>query len=89
VVEGYQMTDQGLRKLGGGEVASESGKAPGMVAPLAVAAATANPLGLIVVCAMKAHGEMAGSSTVEGRAKPTADEIAAQIKITAEEQGWI
>jgi hypothetical protein len=89
VVEGYLMTDQGLRKLGGGEVASESGKTPGMVAPLAVAAATANPLGLIVVGAMKAHGEMTGSSTVEGRAKPTADEIAAQLKIAAQEQGWI
>jgi len=79
VVEGYQMTAQGLRKLGGGEVASESGKTPGMVAPLAVAAATANPIGLLVVGGMKAYGEATGSSTIEGRAKPTADAIAAQI----------
>ena len=89
VVEGYVMTAQGLRKLGGGEVASESGKTPGMVAPLALAAATANPLGLIVVGGMKLHGEATGSSTVEGRAKATADEIAAQMKAAAERQGWI
>jgi hypothetical protein len=89
VVEGYVMTAQGLRRLGGGEVASESGKTPGMVAPLAVAAATANPIGLIVVGGMKLHGEMTGSSTIEGRAKSTADEIAAQLKVGAEKQGWI
>ena len=89
VVEGYLMTAEGLRKLAGGEVASESGKTPGMAAPLAVAAATSNPIGLIVVGAMKARGEMTGSSTVEGRAQSTADEIAAQLKTAAEEQGWI
>ena len=89
VVEGYLMTAEGLRKLAGGEVAAESGKTPGMAAPLAVTAATSNPIGLIVVGAMKAHGEMTGSSTVEGRAKSTADEIAAQLKTAAEEQGWI
>jgi hypothetical protein len=89
VVEGYQMTAQGLRKLGGGEVASGGSKTPGMVVPLAVAAATANPIGLIVVGGMKAYGEVSGSSKVEGRAKATADEIAAQLKVAAEKQGWI
>lgn len=89
VVEGYLMTSEGLRKLGGGEVASEGSKMPGMVAPLAVAAATANPIGLLVVGGMKLHGEMTGSSTIEGRAKSTADEIAAQLKVAAEKQGWI
>jgi hypothetical protein len=89
VVEGYQMTAQGLRKLGGGEVGSEGGKTPGMVVPLAVAAATANPLGLLVVGGMKLYGEASGSATIEGRAKPTADEIAAQLKVAAEKQGWI
>ena len=60
-----------------------------MVAPLAVAAATANPLGLLVVGGMKLYGETTGASTIEGRAKPTADEIAAQLKVAAEKQGWI
>jgi hypothetical protein len=60
-----------------------------MVAPLAVAAATANPLGLIVVGVMKLRGEATGSATIEGRAKSSADEIAAQLKVAAEKQGWI
>jgi hypothetical protein len=89
VVEGYQMTAQGLRKLGGGEVAAGGNKMPGMVVPLAVTAATANPLGLLVVGGMKAYGEMSGSAKVEGRAKSTADEIAAQLKVAAQKQGWI
>jgi Domain of unknown function (DUF4410) len=89
VVEGYLMTAEGLRKLGGGEVTSEGSKTPGMVAPLAVAAATANPIGLLVVGGMKLHGQMTGSSTIEGRAKSSADEIAAQLKVAAEKQGWI
>jgi hypothetical protein len=89
VVEGYQMTAQGLRKLGGGELNAGGNKTPGMLAPLAVAAATANPIGLIVVGGMKAYGEASGSSTIEGRAKATADEIAAQLKMAAQKQGWI
>jgi Domain of unknown function (DUF4410) len=89
VVEGYQMTAQGLRKLGGGDVNSGGSKTPGMVVPLAVMAATANPLGLLVVGGMKAYGEVSGSSEIEGRAKATAEEIAAQLKVAAEKQGWI
>jgi Domain of unknown function (DUF4410) len=89
VVEGFRMTDQGLVKLGGGKVDSGGNKTPGVAVPLAVMAATANPLGLIVVGGMKAYGEVSGSSTIEGRAKATADEIAAQIKVQAEKQGWI
>jgi uncharacterized protein DUF4410 len=89
VVEGYQMTPQGLRKLGGGHVNSGGNKTPGLIVPLAVTAATANPLGLIVVGGMKAYGEVSGSSGIEGRAKATADEIAAQLKTAAEKQGWI
>jgi len=89
VVEGYEMTAQGLRKLGGGEVTSGGNKTPGMVVPLAVAAATANPIGLIVVGGLKLTQEATGSATIEGRAKATADEIAAQLKTAAEKQGWI
>jgi uncharacterized protein DUF4410 len=89
VVEGYQMTAQGLRKLGGGELNSGGNKTPGMVAPLVVAAATANPIGLVVVGGIKAYGEVSGSSTIEGRAKATADQIAAQLKVAAQKQGWI
>ncbi|HSA79795.1 MAG TPA: DUF4410 domain-containing protein [Geminicoccaceae bacterium] len=88
-VEGYQMTPQRLRPLGRGEIQSGGGDMPGMVAPLAVVAATANPIGLVVGGVVKATGEATGSETIEGAAKRTAKETAAEIQKAAEEQGWI
>jgi hypothetical protein len=88
-VEGYQMTAQGLRLLGSGEIRSGGSDMPGMVVPLAVVAATANPIGLVVGGAVKLYGEGTGSDTIEGAAKRTADEVAAQLKTAAQEQGWI
>jgi hypothetical protein len=88
-VEGYQMTAQGLRPLGRGEIRSEGGELPGMILPAAVLAATASPIGLIVGGAAKATGEVTGSETIEGAADRTAKEIAAQLRTAAEEQGWI
>jgi len=88
-VEAYQMTAEGLRPLGRGEIRSGGGELPGMVVPLAVVAATANPIGLVVGGAVKATGEATGSDTIEGAARRTADEIAAQLRTAAEEQGWI
>jgi hypothetical protein len=88
-VEAYQMTAEGLRPLGRGEIRSGGGELPGMVVPLAVVAATANPIGLVVGGAAKASGEATGSETIQGAAKRTADEIAAQLRTAAEEQGWI
>ena len=66
-VEGFQMTNQGLRKLGSGTVDSGGNKTPGMAAPAALAIASGNPLGLIISGGMKVYGEESGSSTIEGR----------------------
>jgi Domain of unknown function (DUF4410) len=88
-VEGYQMTAQGLRPLGRGQIRSGGGDMPGMVLPVAVVAATANPIGLIVGGAIKATGEATGSATIEGTAKRTADAIAGQLREAAQKQGWI
>jgi hypothetical protein len=88
-VEGYQMTAQGLRPLGRGEIRSGGNELPGMVLPLAVVAATANPIGLIVGGAIKATGEATGSDTIEGAAKRTAAAIAGQLREAAQRQGWI
>ena len=88
-VEAYQMTAEGLRPLGRGEIRSEGGELPGLVVPLAVVAATASPIGLIVGGTAKATGEVTGSETIEGAAERTAKEIAAQLRTAAEEQGWI
>ncbi len=88
-VEGYQMTPQGLRKLGSGKLESGGSKGPGAAVPLGVAIATGNPLGLIVSSAMKVSGETSGSSKIEGRAEQTAKEVAQQLKPRFQQQGWI
>jgi hypothetical protein len=89
VVEGYVMTPQGLRRLGSGTLTSAGNKTPGLVVPAAVAIATANPVGLIVVGGLRIYGAASGRSGLEGRAKSTADEIATQLKIRFQDRGWI
>ncbi|HJU10226.1 MAG TPA: DUF4410 domain-containing protein [Candidatus Binataceae bacterium] len=89
LVEGYAVTPQGLRKLGSGTLTSSGNRMPGMVVPAAVAIATANPVGLIVVGGAKIVGAASGRSGLEGRAKATADEIASQLKIRFQDRGWI
>jgi hypothetical protein len=89
LVEGYQMTVNGPRKLGSGSVDAGGGKGPGGALGLATLLITHNPVGLVVSSGIKAYGEVSGSAKVEGRAKATAKEIADQLKIRFEEQGWI
>jgi len=88
-VEGFQMTAQGLRKLGSGTVDSGGGKAPGAAVGVVGLIATANPAGLIVGTGAKAYGEYTGSAKIEGRAKAIAKEIADQLKPKFQQQGWI
>ncbi len=88
-VEGFQMTAQGLRKLGSGTVDSGGGKTPGAAVGVVGLIATANPAGLIVGTGAKAYGEYTGSSKIEGRAKAIAKEIADQLKPKYQQQGWI
>ncbi len=88
-VEGYQMTPQGLRKLGSGTVEADPGKAPGAALPAAVAIASGNPIGLIVSSAVKVQGQLSGRTTIEGRGKQTAKEIADALKPRFQQQGWI
>jgi hypothetical protein len=87
--EGFQMTVQGLRKLGSGTTDASGGKAPGEDLGVLGLIATHNPAGLIVSTGMKIYGEESGSSTVKGRAKQTAKEISDVLKKRFQEQGWI
>ena len=89
VVEGYRMTPQGLRQLGSGELDAGGNKMPGMAVPLAVAVATASPIGLIVGGAVKLYGEKSGADTIEGSAKRTDKEIGQQLEAAAEKRGWV
>lgn len=88
-VEGYQMTEQGLRFLGSGETEAGSGKTPGAALGLGVAIATANPIGLLVSTAAKSAGEATGSDTIEGAADRTAKLIAEKLQTAFQNQGWI
>lgn len=88
-VEGYQVTAQGLHLLGSGEVQSGGNKTPGLIVPLAVVAATANPIGLIVGGGAKAYGQASGSDTIEGMGKRTAKTIADALRGAFQRQGWI
>ncbi len=89
MVEGFQMTAQGLRKLGVGTVDAAGGKSPGAALGLATFLATKNPAGFTISGGMHVYGEASGSSTVEGRAKATAKEISDQLKKRFQEQGWV
>jgi hypothetical protein len=86
--EGFQVTAQGLRKLGSGTVRSGGSKTPGGAVGVAAIIATGNPVGLIVGGGAKAYGEYSGSSKIEGRAKATAKEIADTIRPRFQQQGW-
>ena len=88
-VEGFQMTAQGLRKLGSGTTSSTSGETPGADLGVLGLIATHNPAGLIISSGMKIYGQESGKSTIEGRAKQTAKEIADVLKKRFQEQGWI
>jgi hypothetical protein len=88
-VEGFQVTPQGLRKLGTGTLESGSGKTPGMAVGAISFLALHNPAGLIVSTGAKVYGEESGKSTVEGRAKQTAKEIADVLKKRFKQEGWI
>ena len=87
--EGFQMTAQGLRKLGSGTLDSGGSKMPGGALGATAFIATGNPVGLIVGVGMKSYGEFSGSAKIEGRGKETAKEIAEMIKPKFQEQGWI
>jgi hypothetical protein len=88
-VEGFQMTANGLRKLGSGTTGSKGSKGPGAGVGAAGWLITGSPVGLIASGGMKIYGEASGSATVEGRAKATAKEIADVLKTRFKEQGWI
>ena len=89
LVEGYQMTANGPRKLGQGSIDAGGGKAPGGALGVAALLVTHNPVGLAVQAGVQGYGELSGSAKIQGRAKQTAKEIADQLKIRFEQQGWI
>jgi hypothetical protein len=88
-VEGYQMTAQGLRRLGSGTGTAGGSKTPGGAAPAGVALATGNPIGLVVSTGIKGYDEISGSARTGGRIEQIVTEIAKQMEPRFRDQGWI
>jgi hypothetical protein len=88
-VEGFQMTPNGLRRVGQGTVESGGSKTPGAAMGALTFLATRNPAGLIVSSGVKVYGEESGSSTIQGRVKATAKEIEDALRQRFIQQGWI
>jgi hypothetical protein len=89
IVEGFQMTPQGLRELTFDAVRAAGGKNPGTSVSIAGLLATGYPFGLIVSSGMRVYDEASGHGTVVGRARATAKEIALELKKVFREEGWI
>ena len=89
MVEGFQMTAQGERKLGYGDIKAGGNDSPGMVLGAATFLATHNPAGLIINAGVQTYGEASGSDEVTGRAKATAKEIGVVLKRRFTNQGWL
>ncbi|WP_374088985.1 DUF4410 domain-containing protein [Methylomicrobium lacus] len=88
-VEGYQVTPQGLRSVGGGTGDASGSKAPGAALGAIGAIATGNPAGLIISTGMKVYGEESGSSKVEGRTEQIVEEITERLRTRFQQEGWI
>jgi len=88
-VEGFQVTPQGLLKLGSGSTDAGGSKTPGAAVGAAALIATSNPAGLIISTGMKVYGEASGKSKLEGRADQTAKEIAEVLEKRFKELGWL
>jgi hypothetical protein len=87
--EGFQMTANGLRKLGAGSTDATGAKTPGTAVGVLALVATHNPAGLIISTGTKAYGEETGRSGIEGRAQQTAKEIGDVLKKRFQQEGWI
>lgn len=88
-VEVFEMTANGLEKLGGGDTDATGNKTPGAGVGLISMLATHNPLGLIVSSGMKVYDEKTGEANISGRVKQTATEIAGILKKQFQQQDWI
>lgn len=89
VVEGFQVTSDGMRPLALESIEARGARRPGAALSVAGLIATANPAGLIVGSVITAYGEITGRSALDGRARQTAKEIAEDLEIRFRRRGWI
>lgn len=84
VVEGYMVTNYGLRPFKSREIEARGDSMPGLILPVAVG----GPIGLIVGGTLQGTGET-GSRTISHVAQRTASEIARELEADFKRVGWI
>jgi hypothetical protein len=88
-VEGYQITGQGPRRIGSGEIKTEGGKMPGMLVPVAGGAKAGSVATSAAVSGGMNIAKEKGPESLEGAAKRTAQEIAKTLSKAFVRHGWI
>jgi hypothetical protein len=86
-IEGYLMTERGLRRLGSGALDSGDGKTPSVALSLEVVVAS-DTMGLIGG-AVEVGGEASTSTTIERFGKRTAKAIAERLRVQFQKRGWV
>jgi hypothetical protein len=89
LVEIYQITAEGLRPLGSGEVTTAGGKMPGMFVPVVAGAAAGRVGQTAIVSGSLNVAKEIGPEGLESAAKGTANEIAKALSQAFARQGWI
>lgn len=88
-VVAYQITAQGPRRLGEGEIKTSGGKMPGILIPVGAGAAAGRAATSAVVSGGLNVAQEAGPESLESAAKRTAQEIAKALSQAFAQQGWI
>jgi hypothetical protein len=88
-LEAYRMTDSGMRKLGSAGIDSGGGRTPGVLFPLLVTVATANPIGRDKGGDVNGGGKPSNGAAIETNARQTAHALADELRDAFRKQGWI
>ncbi len=88
-VVGYQITAQGQRRLGSGEIKAGGGKMPGMLIPVAGGAKAGRAGKSAVMSGGMNVKQEKGAESIGAAAKRTAKEIAKALSQAFARQGWI
>ncbi|MDJ0611035.1 MAG: DUF4410 domain-containing protein [Kiloniellales bacterium] len=89
LVEGYQVTPEGLRPLGSAEVEAAGGYLPGVIVPVGVGAATGRAAASAVVAGGAQVIKEVGPESISAAASRTAEEISGVLREGFKKRGWI
>ncbi len=89
LVEGYQVTTDGLRPIGSAEIEARGGKMPGMIVPVIGGAVAGRAQTTAAVSGVLNVGQELGPESIEAAAERTAEEIGKVLSEAFKERGWI